>query len=464
MGSSNLVTLACALLSAALLGEVKAWRYEQSLFPPVNSNESAEYGAILSDIVAYSNGTVLFAASTRDRKAYVIRNGHSYHKWTQIEYEALSDIDIDMHTDSIGLTEKVIFISIKSDDGGTKEIKYAWIGENGKKLNPTMPMKTLYRETKSLGIKEHFFAVSRNSIHVAMFVTTTLNDGLDVGIINSWTRDGMSYRPSGKYYFRNKIANEEVSFMKFLNSYIIVGAYSDETKKNTVYVVNDGDMRSFTVDCPAGTVVGEASTYDPGSLLAVSCVCPYNESRPTNSEEEPCVAKVFVYSITFENTTTLATLNNSDYANPDLNYGKSICIFNDVIVVSAPYYREIVKEGISEATSGCGNAEEVYTSYPFVYLYKNYKLEKRVYMDSDVAKNGFGTSVSVMGDFLAVSAPYESNGTGRIYLFSVSQFSAETIGFILFGFLILSILVILSVLTYYKLHPMSVSAVQPEFK
>ena len=485
----NFATFVCALLAAVFLNGAKAWRYEQSIFPP----EGSEYGAILSDIVAYSNGTVLFAASTRDGKAFVIRNGHSYHKWVQIEYDALLN-DTDMHTDSIGLTEKVVFISVESDDNSRKEIKYAWIGENGKRQNQTEPMKMLYNESKMrkeikyawIGengkrqnqtepmkslyeenetsvFKERFFAVSRDSIHVAMYITTIVQDSFHVGIVMYWTRDGNEYKYSGRYVFHNKIAKEEVSFMKFLNSYIILGAYNNETKKNIVYVVNDGDMRNFTVECPEGTVVGEASTYDPGSLLAVSCVCPYNESRSASPEENPCVATVFVYDITFEKTTHLATLNDTDYANPNLNYGKSICIFNDAIVVSSPYYREFVDKFGSETNTDCGAAENEELAHPFVYLYRNYKLEKRVYMNSEVAKNGFGATVSVMGDFLAVSAPYEG-GQGRIYLFSVSQFSAETIGLILFGFLIVSILVILSVLTYYKLHPMSVSAIQPEFK
>lgn len=454
----NLATFVCALLAAAFLNGAKAWRYEQSIFPP----EGSEYGAILSDIVAYSNGTVLFAASTRDGKAFVIRNGHSYHKWVQIKYDALLN-DTNMHTDSIGLTEKVVFISVESDDNSRKEIKYAWIGENGKRQNQTEPMKSIYIENKFSGFKERFFAVSRDSIHVAMYITTIVQDSFHVGIVMYWTRDGNEYKYSGRYVFHNKIAKEEVSFMKFLNSYIILGAYNNETKKNIVYVVNDGDMRNFTVECPEGTVVGEASTYDPGSLLAVSCVCPYNESRSASPEENPCVATVFVYDITFEKTTHLATLNDTDYANPNLNYGKSICIFNDAIVVSSPYYREFVDKFGSETNTDCGAAENEEVAHPFVYLYRNYKLEKRVYMNSEVAKNGFGATVSVMGDFLAVSAPYEG-GQGRIYLFSVSQFSAETIGLILFGFLIVSILVILSVLTYYKLHPMSVSAIQPEFK
>ena len=460
----NLATLVCVLLSVALLGKVEAWRYEQSILPPEKSEGVSEYGAILSDIVAYSNGTVLFAASSRNRNAFVIRNGHSYHKWVQIRYEAISETNTKMHTDSIGLTEKVIFISIKSEDETTKEIKYAWIGEKGKKLEPAGPMNTLYRENKGTGRKELFFAVSRDSIYVAAYITTVLDSGPKVGIVNYWTRDGMLYKRSGRYVFLNDIANEKISFMKFLKYYVILGTYNNETNKNVVYVVNNGDMRSFTVDCPEGTVIGTASTYDTGSLLAVSCVCPYNESRRASPAEDPCVATVFVYNVTFERTNQLAALNNSGYANPNFDYGKSVCIYKDTIVVGSPYYREVVEESKSEAHSDCGNIEADNVMFPFIYLYRNYKLEKRVYMNSEIAKNGFGATVSVMGDFLAASTPYEENGPGRIYLFSVSQFSAETIGLIIFGFLIVSILVVLSVLTYYKLHPMSVSAVPSEIK
>lgn len=470
---------------------VEGWRYEQKISAP-NDKEDYEYGAIVSDIVAYSNGTVLFAVSTKYNKTYVLRNGHSYHKWIQYEYDIDHGSDVQMHTSGIALTDSVLFVGLESADRTNRTIRYFWIRRHGKDLAHIGPGQVLevpneisFIQNETLG---RLFAVTRDSVHAAAYIIGEYY-GYKVGVLYYWTRSGATYKTSGRFITHESISGKELVFLKYINSYIAVGSYDIERRVNKISLVNKGDKTDFYVDCPNGTVLGDASVYDADSLLAVSCICPYNSAAHKgfvdgDSEgEEECVAAVLVYQVTFENITLLKRLDNPGANYPELNFGKSICIFTDTLVIGAPYYDEYLtvtnpnsngdREGSDEPSvgvdSGCDDAERP-SSYPFVYLYRNYKLENRVYMDAFAARKGFGTAVSVMGDFLAVSSPSPlrgedgSIGSPHVFLFSVSQFSAEVVGIILFGFLIISILVILSVLTYYKMHPMSVSAVQPELK
>lgn len=496
MKSIVATALLLSLTSLTLLDNAEGWRYEQKIRPPKRFLGDQEYGAFLSDIVAFANGTALFAASTKNSKAYVIRNGNSYHKWKQNEYMVFSDTNTEMFTDSVALTDKVLFIGLLSEDKKKGIIQYFWLGENGEIINSTyigqrLSIPYIPEPITENRIYRRFFAISRDSINAAAYFTAKIF-GVEMGIVYYWTRDAMRYRYSGKYVFDKTVSSEKVMFMDYINSHIVLGIHNNDTDTDEILVVNNGRMQKFQIDCPKGTVIGDASPYDDGSLLAISCVCPYRKDTTAqrNEESDVCVAAVLVYKVTSDNCTLVSKVNNSGYTDSRNNFGKSISFYNDILVVSAPYYDE-VRIGDDESSSAggggefknsenkyvdddeddfrpsleydCGN-EKTSEGRAYVYLYWKFKLQKMIVADSKEAMRGFGTSVAVMGDLLAVSAPYEKNSPGKIYLFSVNQFSAGVIGIILFGFLIISIFIILSVLTYYKLHPMSVTAVQPEFK
>ena len=455
------------ILLGAFLNGVRGWRYEQSI-GPVNPSSGLEYGFVLSDVLAYTNGTALFAASTRQGEAIVVRNGHSYHKWTQHSYRVDQNSSLPiLSTSHIELTDKVLFLGVAADDNTMGRIHYFWLNTHGNGLNGTdtggeldLPRQF---QPRYFG---RFFAVSRDTVHVAAYFHVMIWPYTkSKGVVCYWTRNGNHYKISSRYVLHKRLAhNEQVAFMKYVGSYVVIGTYTTDACNNTVHVIMSGETTAFTPECPENTILGErASPYDNGSKIAISCLC--------NQGNVSCVAAVLVYHIKFCEPSTLVKRLDDPFPELNLNFGKSFSLFKDTIVVSAPYYNEEDEE-VFESSEDINTTNVSIASNRKrtgnIYLYKNYRLEKTVYMEEPSVKKGFGTSVSVMGDVLVVSAPYEDDGhnkaIGRIYLFSVSQFPPEVIAVILFGFLIASILIVLAVLTYYKLHPTSVTVIQPEFK
>ena len=158
-----------------------------------------------------------------------------------------------------------------------------------------------------------------------------------------------------------------------------------------------------------------------GQSVAVSggviCVgAPYNDDRGSNS------GSAYVFELTGTNWTETAKLVPSDL-NRDDQFGYSVAVFGEIIVVGAPY-------GDDDRGQNAGSA------YVFGKIGTTWTQLTKLEPSERNSYDNFGRAVAIWGDTIAVGAPYDdepsaSNGanlydTGSVYIFDKSSSSAST--------------------------------------
>ncbi len=192
-------------------------------------------------------------------------------------------------------------------------------------------------------------------------------------------------------------------------NYLIVGAPAKATDQGAVYIferngglwVADGDPRTSDAGGRFGEVV---------QLNDVSSNPEFIVGAPQANTGQ---GEIFVYELDNSTWSQTANLDALDNAGDSDNYGISVSILNDRIVVGAPGESS---NGTDISTSSSSNDDNPDTGAVYLYERNNqgqWDLDQFIKAPI-VSGMKFGSSVALSADMLAVGAPFEDSNATRL--------------------------------------------------
>jgi len=495
LGAVYLIAIICVCSSVA-------WRYEQTLH---DKALSPSYGRILGDSIVDYDGSVAIAAAN-DTCATLLHSGCSYNEWNAEDFPLPTNESTDeVFVQSVRYNGRLLVVGAASRSGEFDGRVYVYhTGVKNATENLTEPQVIFppindTDQTRYFGTVISIAAISRH------FAVSLPESSKVVVYENSTNEHGSPLEPvaileapadKNEYYKRVFGMSSAMSDNILVVGAPVIVSPSAVNGDNGDDVIPDGLLFTFVrnetwsptpsilnprklfPDLPPMPLFGYAlDITKDGTRMVVTLPCmePPILNRPTNFDVNKEDSGSSSSSSSHSSCVPIAFVFIWDNGVNDWKLVYNVTAPEDAVTTSFGARVSInPEEGDIFVGVGAPSENQALSS---VYLFRNHELYAHIPSIQD--SYAFGNSMTMYGDILAVGVPLQAIGMdtlngmtilnddgetqmGGIVMYSISQLSDNMMTVVMSCTLLFFLLLVIAVLTVYKLHPSSIAAIRSQ--